>query len=812
MKAPETFDQYQDLTTSIDRACLRIAPLWPLKHFVAVNPYFGLRDQPFWRADQTLRKITGQGLTMPRVHYEEEIANGRITKGHLVEALKAMQSTWNVAQLEEATKQQWPSSNMPFPVFAEAIFVQAHRDWPNFVVERISQYCAAYFDEGQASWRMPWNDGPLYQGWLKFMHFDKSPRMVGLRGIGKTAATLPPTPEAAIAWSLKQLSVPADLTDDYLFAALQSIGGWAGWARYLRWQSELKGETNHALRDLLAIRVCWDAILHNACADITVQEQWRLMLHAQQLRTIEGPAHHVDAILQTALEIGYQRSLFNSLVLPKPSDAQAERPLVQAAFCIDVRSEIIRRSLETVAPGSQTLGFAGFFGVLMEYLPFAANAPKGHLPVIFDPPYRVTEGLSHSNGTEAQRQISKRQLHLRVASAWKTFKTSAASTFTLVETTGLLFAPKLLGDSMGWTRTVPHPDRKGLSHGTQRRLRPQLTAIPESDRPGVAAFILNNMGLNQTFARLVLLAGHGSTTVNNPQGTALDCGACAGQTGEASARIAVALLNDPATRRGLIEKGISIPRDTYFVAGLHDTTTDAVALFDTTELPETHAKDLGHLRKWLLDAGELTRMERANLLGTASEPPPVVMRDMRRRTRDWAEVRPEWALAGNAAFIAAPRHRTRNVDLGGRAFLHDYDWRRDTGFSTLELIMTAPMVVANWINMQYYGSMVDNLRFGSGNKVLHNVVGGSIGVLEGNRGDLRVGLAFQSLHDGSRWVHEPIRLNVLIEAPQAEMDGVISRHALVREFVDNGWLHLFQIDDQGSPYRRVSDKQWERVM
>ena len=307
------------------------------------------------------------------------------------------------------------------------------------------------------------------------------------------------------------------------------------------------------------------------------------------------------------------------------------------------------------------------------------------------------------------------------------------------------------------------------------------------------------------------MAGHGSTTVNNPQWTGLDCGACAGQTGEASARIAVSLLNDPVTRRGLEEKGLKIPKDTYFIAGLHDTTTDEVMLFDTEDLPATHAKDLAQLRQWLADAGELTRMERATLLGTASQAPEVVTRDMRRRTRDWAEVRPEWALAGNAAFIAAPRQRTRGVDLEGRAFLHDYDWQKDTGFSTLELIMSAPMVVANWINMQYYGSMVDTLRFGSGNKVLHNVVGGSIGVLEGNGGDLRVGFALQSLHDGNRWIHEPVRLNVLIEAPQAEMESVISRHALVRELVDNGWLYLFQIDDDGSVYRRICDKQWQRM-
>ncbi|MHB1581668.1 MAG: YbcC family protein [Acidithiobacillus sp.] len=823
MKAPETSAPHQDIKANIEGACQRIAPLWPLKHFVAVNPYFGLRDQPFWQADQTLRKMTGEGLTMPRPYYEEQIANGRITQEDLNAALQEMHSIWDVTQLKQAMKQRSASRNVPFPVFADAIFADDHRDWPGFVVERISQYCAAYFDEGQAAWSMPWRDGPLYQGWLKFMHFDKSPRMIGLRGIGEATAALPAAPETAVAWALKELSVPFDLIDDYLFAALLSIGGWAGWARYVRWQAELKGETNHSLRDLLAVRVCWDAILHKTCADIAVQKQWRLMLHTQQNRATGKPSEHVDAILQTALEIGYQRSLFKSLKASKSTNAATERPVVQAAFCIDVRSEIIRRALETVAPGIQTLGFAGFFGVLMEYVPFGANAPKGHLPVIFNPPYRVCEDLSHAGEDETQRQVAKRQLHLRVATAWKSFKTSAVSTFTFVEATGLLYAPKLFGDSMGWTRTVPHPDERGLNIEMKQRLRPQLvasgnckssaksTGIPEGERAGVGEFILKNMGLTQTFARLILLAGHGSTTVNNPQGTGLDCGACAGQTGEASARIAVTLLNDPATRRGLEEKGLRIPEDTYFIAGLHDTTTDEVMLFDTQDLPATHAKDLAQLRQWLADAGALTRMERATLLGTASQAPDVVTRDMQRRTRDWAEVRPEWALAGNAAFIAAPRQRTRGVDLEGRAFLHDYDWQKDAGFSTLELIMTAPMVVANWINMQYYGSMVDNLRFGSGNKVLHNVVGGSIGVLEGNGGDLRVGFALQSLHDGNRWVHEPVRLNVLIEAPQAEMESVISRHALVRELVDNGWLYLFQIDDAGSVYRRVFDKQWQRM-
>ncbi len=160
--------------------------------------------------------------------------------------------------------------------------------------------------------------------------------------------------------------------------------------------------------------------------------------------------------------------------------------------------------------------------------------------------------------------------------------------------------------------------------------------------------------------------------MNNPHATGLDCGACAGQTGEASARVVAALLNDPAVRRELAGRGIAIPEDTWFIAGLHDTTTDKVRLFDTDEMPAALGPHLAQLRQWLEQAGDLTRMERAALLGIAGLPDRAVEADVSRRSRDWSQVRPEWALANNAVFIAAPRPRTAGADLGGRAFLHEY--------------------------------------------------------------------------------------------------------------------------------------------
>ncbi|MFX9664939.1 putative inorganic carbon transporter subunit DabA, partial [Acinetobacter baumannii] len=68
----------------------------------------------------------------------------------------------------------------------------------------------------------------------------------------------------------------------------------------------------------------------------------------------------IDEIWQSALDAAYQRDLALRLACassPQVLDAPATRPEVQAAFCIDVRSEPMRRALEAVWPGMRTLGF-----------------------------------------------------------------------------------------------------------------------------------------------------------------------------------------------------------------------------------------------------------------------------------------------------------------------------------------------------------------------------------------------------------------------------------------------------------------------
>ncbi|TCV85163.1 YbcC family protein [Sulfurirhabdus autotrophica] len=818
-----------ELNRCIDAACGRIAPLWPLKHFVAVNPFVGLSDYSFQDASDTLARITGSNLYMPRDYYHEQLATGRISKDDLQQAIARCGSSLDMAIVEWTLAAAAPRPRLGMaPVSAVLEQVEGGL-WSSFVTERISLHCAAYFDLGQAIVAMPWRDQSLYTSWRKAAAIDLSPAMMGLHHFRSEVSRLPADSRTAIAWAVAQLDIPDAGMERYLHASLLSIGGWAAWARYLRWQAELSGGRDDSIVDLLAIRLMWDVLLFKEKESVGLVAGWREML-AASMRPPSAKrqvAAEIDRIMLNAMEIGFQRTVIAGLNSAARNGLRTQptaRPAVQAAFCIDVRSEVFRRSLETVTPSVQTIGFAGFFGIFIEHVPLGASVGHSHVPVIFKPAYRIYEKVKDGN-QQTSNELNNRRRRIGLSKAWKGFKLSASSCFSFVEAVGLMYAPKLLTDSFGWSRPVPDPFTYGLDQQVIDRIGPTLaevpkaqscphhadSGIPASDWVGHAERILRAMSMTNNFGRLVLLAGHGSTTVNNPHASGLDCGACAGQTGEASARVVVALLNQPAVRRDLRERGIVIPEDTWFLAGLHDTTTDEVRLFDTDEVPKQLAPDLEQLHKWLEQASDLTRMQRSALLGIASLPNHEIETNVRQRSRDWSQVRPEWALANNAAFIAAPRERTVSMNLDGRAFLHEYAWQNDSEFKILELIMTAPMVVANWINMQYYGSVVDNQRFGSGNKVLHNVTGGAIGVLEGNGGDLRVGLPMQSLHNGERWVHEPLRLSVFIEAPQAAIENIMARHELVSQLVENGWLHLFRIDEESVVHRRVSGTQWEQA-
>jgi uncharacterized protein YbcC (UPF0753/DUF2309 family) len=829
------------LETAIAEACQRIAPLWPLKHFVAVNPFLGFTGQSFAATTATLRRVAKVDMLMPRSFYRQALASGVIADDHIAAALARAPGNAAIpadVALAKAALARDPVQRTSGPAVVATIAEvldrlsagdrQASRT--AFMVDEISRWCAAYFDEGQASWQMPVRHMSPWAAWRETMRHDRNAEALGVKDFRRIIADLPADPVAAIGLIVEAIGIPERAAADYLHRALFDIGGWAAYVRYLVWDNGLYGRADNRLIELLAIRMAWGYALFRQRTDAEFQAAWAAeMRQAAELPDDAGlsadPELAVDLLFQDAYEIAWQRQLLAKLAredqAPQPFQmprASGRKPL-QAAFCIDVRSEVYRRALEQVAPGTETIGFAGFFGYPIEYIPIGRETGGAHCPVLLTPAFTITEMVGGASADEEIEVLGLRLLRRRATKAWKSFKQSAVSSFSFVEAMGLAFAPKLVGDALGLTRTVSDPNTDGLDGDVIGKLGPRLdcqvvggrmTGLTAEQRLDQAEAVLKGMSLTKDFARLVLLAGHGSTTANNPHASGLDCGACGGHTGEASARIAADILNDPAVRIGLRSRGINIPDDTWFLGALHDTTTDQISIFDRGRVPAALRGELSELDGWLDKASALARRERSRFLAL-DKPDGDIDAQVLRRSRDWAQVRPEWGLAGNGAFIAAPRDRTRGIDLGGRSFLHNYDWKQDEGFGVLKLIMTAPMVVASWINLQYYGSTVNNRVWGAGNKVLHNVVG-TLGVLEGNAGDLKTGLAWQSVHDGEKLMHEPLRLNVFIEAPLAAISEIILTHKMVQDLVDNQWLHLWAMDDTGRvAHRYQRDGEWVAV-
>lgn len=773
------------LAQAVDHAIRAIPPAWPLAATVAVNPFLGQTGEDLPTLAARLGRVAGTPVTMPRSWYAAQFAAGTMTDQDLKAALDASSAAnkpGSIAELRAALTQS-RKSPVAVPTVADLAAAATGLDWPGIIADRIGAWAASWFDQGQALWAAA-QTGSAYAAWRETALRDLTPEILGLPGFARHVAHAPETSIAAIERAVARLGLSDAALPTAFHRLLMTLEGWGQAARYKLWMAELQNGTDMTACDLLAIRLVWEEALLTAFED-KLAPDWAAAVAAHAAPLAATTEDVIDAILQEAAERAGQRALGARLAESQPAPAVDERPIFQAAFCIDVRSEVFRRALETINPKIQTLGFAGFFGLTAAHQRFASDTAELRLPVLLNP------SVASRSGTEAESAADqKARIRSRAQRAWGRFKLAAVSSFAFVEAAGPIYIAKLIGDSF---RRQPLP----APHDPAPHLVPQLDGVARID---AAETILRAMSLTRTFAPIIMLAGHGANVVNNPHASALHCGACGGYSGEVNARLVATLMNDSDVRAGLAARGIDIPADTLFVAALHDTTTDAMTIYDA-DLAQPI--DVAAVRRWLDEAAILARTERALRLPGAHS-----ANRLPARGRDWAEVRPEWGLAGCQAFIAAPRSRTAGRTFAGRAFLHDYAWERDQDFKVLELILTAPVVVASWISLQYYGSTVAPDVFGGGNKLIHNVVGG-LGVVEGNGGALRTGLPWQSVHDGTRYAHDPLRLTVCVEAPREAISDILGRHDAVRALFDNRWLHLLALDTNGHvAWRYAGHLEW----
>jgi uncharacterized protein YbcC (UPF0753/DUF2309 family) len=808
------------LLDSMRKACKKIAPVWPLENFVAVNPYLGHSSKKFENVAQELAAAGGIQMTLPIAFYLQKLKEGKLREKDLDTCLR--KHDWDsdvsdfINNLENTIDAEESNS---ISTFADIASLSDAKDWNRFMTGRISVWAASYFDKGQASWSAANKNLSPFAAWKQEASIDRSPELNGLQGFRNFVKALPDDPYAATQIALDRLGLPRKALSLYLHRVLLRLGGWSAYAARLDWDNELYGGEDGKLLEFLAVLVCWEAALLQSLNSPELSARWQeaiKVLSEADLQKNINLQLQSKLILQEAYDLSAQQNIVLKFQEHKAEKKNNQRQAkAQAIFCIDVRSEVYRRNLELVDNDIETLGFAGFFAFPIKYVPLGHADGEAQCPVLLTTGPTIKESLASAD--ENEKALEHRLLHRQIRQVWKTFKSGAISNFSFVSPMGLSYLPKLFTDSFGLTRPVANPNDVGMKKARIKKKSISLTSeswqnetagIPLEQQISMAKNALNAMSLTENFAQFVLIVGHGSSMVNNPHATGYDCGACGGHTGEANARVAAAVLNNSAVRTALQKEAIHIPNNTVFLACLHDTTTDEVLIYNENDVLSSSEKALDELKQSLLLAGKSARTERSLRLNSDSSNTDKAILG---RSKDWSQIRPEWGLAGCSAFVVAPRERTKGINLEGKSFLHSYNWKKDAGFSVLELIMTAPMVVTSWINLQYYGSAVDNKQYGSGNKTLHNVTAG-LGVLEGYSGDLRVGLPFQAVHDGDQYQHEPQRLQVVIEAPIEAMNDILEKHQSVRDLCDNGWIYLLAMDANGQvSHRYTGDLKWEKI-
>lgn len=834
------------LSEHVRRACAALAPLWPLATFIARHPWPGLERMPFAEAMDRLRAVQDVDLLPSLALCRDALQKGEIDPDAVARQLVRWLDTQPVAWRDEAlplcralleqevvppdtaSAAQWAAWAEEAARSGRLAFLQSAA---RTCSERLGlakrldgqmiRWCKLYLDEGQARWPLPHREKGLYRAWRALVTYD--PALT--RDERRRLTDWPAEAEEALACALHRLGVAEDAVEAYLERHLLALPGWAG---MLRWRGRQEGDEYSPLVAYLAVRLSlewalcaphlplrpsedgktsaalrllaawerWGGMTPERWASLPPREQEaRLALVDRFLRIgrqqvwLEAWEETYAARLRDALRAGRSES-------PRPQ----EKPVAQLLFCIDVRSEPFRRHVEAAGP-FETYGCAGFFNVPIRTRELDSPYAHPSCPVIVAPQAEVAECAP----PEALTAYRRRRNNLRaVGQMFKKMKQHLLASLVLPELSGPYLGAYGLALSVAplWAqqllcRAEEAAMRKPPTHLTlERDGSDEAEGFPvgmtrEEMVQAIRSLFLS-IGL-VSFAPLVVVVGHRSLTTNNPYAAALDCGACGGAAGGFNARVFAALCNRKDVRAALAREGIVIPDETVFVAAEHVTTLDELHWVEVPPLTDAAQEAFARLAQ-ALDA--ISR--RANAERLAKLPQVDRVRDprteARRRAYDWSEVRPEWGLAGNAAFLIAPRERTRSLRLDGRVFLHSYDWHLDPDGVHLGAIVAGPVTVAQWINLQYYASTVAPHVYGSGNKATQTVTAG-IGVMQGNGSDLLSGLPWQSVAASDRELaHAPLRLLVVIEAPRDHVARLLRNDAAFCQKVKNGWLRLASLD------------------
>ncbi len=654
-----------------------------------------------------------------------------------------------------------------------------------------------------------------------------------------------------IDWALKKINISTNEESEFLLHTLLALRGWAGMIQHFEQRPDRAPvqALNARLNDFLAMRlllevVVGEQLLHQHCAirfDFTeiklrysaqvdnhdeiqnrktkiiyeafIAAQFmpvsaELLFNDESALTWIKHIHHLDdtlrrRLLHLAFE-GYHRDqtltalqIHSKTVLP--TIAPQKKPIVQAVFCIDDREESVRRHIEEILPNSETLGFAGFFGAAIQYQGMHDIRSKPLCPVVITPKHFIQEVAenthAHTSYKFKQKKIGQLKYHRDVSSRTLTrgtIYTALLGWFSIVPLILRSVSPSLyikiehlLHASVG-----DAPKSRLIIESEHEHEEPLKTGYSVKEMSDIVETTLKTLNILHNVSNLVFFVGHGSCSLNNPHEAAHDCGATGGGRGGPNARTFAAMANHPLVRQTLALRGLAIPETSWFIGAYHNTCDDSFTYYDEDLLPETLSDQYQQVKSAFDRASMLDAHERCRRFETTPNNISVneALEYAQIHSNDLAEPRPEYGHATNSICIVGRRARSRGLFLDRRAFLVSYDPTADANGQILKNLLMAVGPVGAGINLEYYFSFIDPVKYGCGTKLPHNI-SGLVGVMDGHATDLRTGLPWQMVE-----IHEPVRLLVVVESTPEQLEQILNTTPSLVPLILNRWIQVAALD------------------
>ena len=705
-------------------------------------------------------------------------------------------------------------------------------DTDDAVHSTLIRLCGAFLDQGVSYWRMPGRQRGFLHAVRDLYALPVPPPdrlFSGLAGVFREQQAKGLSATETVLWALRELAVPKHLYAKYIEESLLALRGWAGMMhRFETRPDQAPVEAIPAsLLDYLAVLLVFDTVaaqnlarsLGRSFSDIDDDPPPPTLRGARALRyeafvlaqalpvdpaVFDDPQtaiRWVDEVrdfdelerrryLQLAYEQRHQTEVLGGIrarVLQR--GASVGKPKFQAVFCIDDREESTRRHLEEACAEVETFGYPGFFGVAMNFKQAEAHKGRPLCPASMRPDHAIVERdvATRSNGPAPSIRVA---YHVGRLSLLRGALISALGVLAVIPWLMSTLFRRRLG------RPAHEHDETEIAYRRDPAVPARQGELPEGytveEMVPIVSKFLEHTGLAgaDRLSDLVVVCGHGSTSVNNPHLAAYGCGATGGGCGGFNARVFAMMANDADVRAELGKRGLSIDPGVHFVGALHDTCQDAITWYDEAAVPEALHGKLLTAKQAFSTAMANNAAERCRLFGTVPLriSPEAARREVGIRANDLSEARPEYNHAKNSLCIVGPRAFTRGLFLDQRAFLVSYDETTDPDGALLAEVLTGSLPVSVGINLEYYFSSVDQDRYGAGSKLPHNI-SGLVGVMDGHASDLRTGLYAQMVE-----LHEPVRLLAVVLAKPYRVREAMKRSPSLSNLVRNRWCYLVCYD------------------